>query len=316
MGSRVFVGGGLFICAALALFVTPAGVGAKPGYEVNPTVHVASLTLKGTHGYEVTIAERNRRTLVVGVADLGKSVFDPWSFAYYQMHQHRARANQILGRLPGLGRVLARFHPVGHPQRESGLGLPGCRGGGIVKQLGYFIGRIRFRGERGYTDVHGTRAHGELTTREKEVCKRSPEHPPNHHIPSLLTTHLRATSKSGRRLIRFSVGTFEPLTPKGRSADIHASINERRNGMRIERFILASGRRDDVLQVGDGSDFPASATVSPPDPFRGSAAFQRGAGGENSWSGSLSVPLPGAGRVPLTGPSFSVSLCQEEGCSR
>jgi hypothetical protein len=315
MGSRGFFGGGVLLCAAAALLVTPAGAGAKPGYEVTPRAHLAELTLKGTHGYEISLFERDRRSLSVDVSKLEGSIFAPLVAAEYLIHQHKMRGDGIAGTLPGLGRVSVRFHPVGVPQREEGFSLPGCRGGGLVKQPGYFKGTIRFHGERVYTTAHATRAHGEVTTREREVCKRSPKHLPEGMLPmGLITARLRAISKSGGRLVRFSVGSFEPLTPKLRDADVDASIDERRKGMRISRYIIASGRH--VLRPGDSSDFPASATIAPPAPFHGSAVFERGSRGQISWTGSLSVPLPGAGLVPLTGRNFSASLCQEGGCTQ
>jgi hypothetical protein len=316
MAGRSYVGGHLLLCAVVLLLLAPTGAGAKPGYSIIHPTHVAYLTLKGSHGYEITFYKRNRESLEVVAENLGASVFDPWVFAEYRIHQHWVKGNEIAGRFPGLGRVSVRFHPVGHRQRESGFAPPGCSGGGVVKQPGYFEGTIRFRGEQGYTVARATRAHGELSTREKEVCKRSPKHPPEHRLPKgLITARLRATSKSGGRLIRFSVDTFEPLLPTSNGANIHASIDERRNGMEIRRYVLASGRKD-ALQLGDSSDFPASATVSPSDPFHGSAVFERVPQGENAWTGSLSVPLPGAGLVPLTGRGFSASLCHEGGCSR
>ena len=314
MGSRGFAGGSLLLCAAAALLLTPARALAKPRLEVSPQVHVASLTLKGTHGYEISIYERNREFLGVSASNLGASVFAPWSIAEYRIHQHRAGPDQISGKLPGLGRISVKFHPVGSPKREPGPEIPGCRGGGVVKQPGYFEGPIHLRGEQDFTTAHATRARGEVSTSARKVCKRKPES--GHSLPSgLITAQLRANSESGGRRISFSVGTFEPLRPTSDGADIHASIEERRNGMRISRYVLASGR-EDVLQLGDDTAFPVSGTVSPPDPFRGSAAFERGSRGENRWTGSLSVPLPGAGLVSLTGPEFSASLCHEGGCGR
>lgn len=315
MAGRGYVGGNFLLCAVvLLLLLAPAGANAMPGYEVTHPVHVAELTLTGSHGYEISISERNRESLAATAANLGTSVFDPWVIAEYRSHQHRVKGDEIAGTFPGLGRVSVQFHPVGSPKRESGFPSQGCRGGGIVGQPGYFEGAIYFRGERGYTTAHATRARGKVFTKAREVCKRIPES--EHSLPSgLITARLRATSRSGGRRIHFSVGTFVPLRPMSTGADIQASVDERRNEMRISRYVLASGR-EDVLLLGDSSDFPVSGTVSPPDPFRGSAVFERGSHGENAWTGSLSIPLPGAGLVPLTGPEFSASLCHEAGCSR
>jgi hypothetical protein len=49
------------------------------------------------------------------------------------------------------------------------------------------------------------------------------------------------------------------------------------------------------------------ATAEPPWPFAGSATFLRGAQGP-TWTGSLSVELPGAGTVPLAGDDYTGRL--------
>jgi hypothetical protein len=50
------------------------------------------------------------------------------------------------------------------------------------------------------------------------------------------------------------------------------------------------------------------ATVSPPPPFSGSATFDDGAEGA-AWTGSLSVPFPGAPGTLLAGEGFLANLC-------
>lgn len=93
------------------------------------------------------------------------------------------------------------------------------------------------------------------------------------------------------------------------------SATERREGMAIFREAVVSGTDDDLV-TGEAGDFPLRATVTPPAPFLGSAAFQRMPAGNNAWTGSLSIELPGAGRVPLAGTGFSARLCQDSGCRR
>jgi hypothetical protein len=312
MGSRGFLRGGLLLCTALALLVASACANAKSRFEVTPASHTAELALKGTHGYEISFLERNRSSLQVDVSRPGGSfLFAPLVAADYRIHEPRVRADEIAGTLPGLGRIAVRFHPVGGPRREAGFSIPGCRGGAIVKQRGYFKGTIRFRGERGYTAAHATRARGEAITHEKEICKRSPN---ERSLPQrLIAARLQAFSKGRGRRVGFSVSTLKSAPANSRDSALVSGIVERRHGMKISRYVIAFGRH--VLTLGDSGEYPTSATVLPPEPFRGSAVFERGSLGQNSWTGTLSVPLPGAGLVPLTGANFSASLCQKGGCT-
>lgn len=56
-------------------------------------------------------------------------------------------------------------------------------------------------------------------------------------------------------------------------------------------------------------DVPAGrATVEPPAPFAGRAAYHRTPGGSVSWKGNLSVDLPGRKNVRLTGQGAQASM--------
>jgi hypothetical protein len=50
---------------------------------------------------------------------------------------------------------------------------------------------------------------------------------------------------------------------------------------------------------------PATATLAPPPPFYGGAAYSEES---DAWTGSLGVKLAGLS-LPLTGPGFHVHLC-------
>jgi hypothetical protein len=50
---------------------------------------------------------------------------------------------------------------------------------------------------------------------------------------------------------------------------------------------------------------PAMATLAPPEPFYGEAAYLEES---DAWTGTLGVNLAGS-RLPLTGPDFHVHLC-------
>jgi hypothetical protein len=293
----------LLACATTALLLAPVGASAKPGYIVTPGDHAVELTLKGSHGYEISIVARNHGFEL----DASRKA----NVVVYLLRRNRLRGDRIEAKLPGVGRVSLRFHPVGPVHREPGF-FPQCRGGETVKQPGYLLGTIRFRGEQGYTAVRATRAQGQIVTRAKEVCKRSIF---GHSKPKgeEHTSRLFAYSRSGGRVVAFSAGTLR--NPLSTATFFSGSATDWREGMVIFREAVVLGAEDQFV-MGDAGDFPLTASVTPPAPFLGSAAFQRMPEGNNAWTGSLSVDLPGVGPVALAGPDFSARLCQDSGCRR
>lgn len=291
----------MLVCVALALLIATATADAKPGYLVIPGRHEVELNVKGSHGYAIQISKSNRFAEMF--VNKGPSV------AIYGLRRRQAKDDGIAAEFPGIGRVSVEFHPVGPPHKEAGF--PPCKGGKRTKQSGYFQGTIRIRGEGGYTSVRANRAPGKVVTSTKETCKRSIFNPDKPE-PEEERTRLSASSAPRHgRSVAFSAsslgaGTHAVTFFSGLAA-------ERRRGMAILREVAITGATDD-LSLGDSGDHPASATVTPPAPFHGSAAFQRNPGGENGWTGPLSVDLPGLGRVALAGPRFSPELCRNSGC--
>jgi hypothetical protein len=290
-------------CVVLAPLTTPVIASAKPGYVVFPGYHEVELNLKGSHGYSIQVTKTNR--FVEMFVDRNPDN------AVYLIRRRQTNDDGIEAEFPGVGRVSVEFHPVGPPQKEVGF-FPPCKGGKTTKQPGYLQGTIRVRGERGYTSAHTDRASGDVATVAKEICKRSTF---NHSKPAPVEdeTSLFATSgpKHGR-----SVALSANTVSLGSTLETFfvGFASERREGMGISRQAFVHGTAAD-LAIGDTGDLPASATITLPAPFHGSAVFQRASGGENSWTGTLGVDLPGLGRVALAGPSFSAKLCRDSGCS-
>lgn len=290
----------LLACAIAALAAFAPAASAKPGYVVVPGSHSVELSLKGSHGFRIS-AGKVGRFFYFQAADLR-------SVATYLNRSPRQKGSGIKARFPGIGRISVRFQPQGPAEREPPF-FHECSGGEIIKQHGRFVGTIRFRGERGYTAVSKTSASGEVTTIEREVCKRSIF----DDGPDVETdrTELWAYSKSKGRAVGFDASTLGP--PESPSITFGASIVERRRGMEIFRNTFASGE-ESQLTAGDSRPHPLSATVSPPAPFHGSAEFQRTTEGDSTWTGSLSVHFPGLDQVALTGPGFDARFCQHSGC--
>jgi hypothetical protein len=294
----------LFACATALLLVAPSA-SAKPGYFVFPGHHSITFSLSGSHDYRIHVERQGRQVFLLAS--------DNRSVAAYLTRSPAPEGDEIKARFPGVGRVSVRFRPLGLPRTDTSPFFPGCKGGEIIKQSGYFVGTIRFHGERGYTKAVAKRARGTIETAGREVCKRSLLEDSDSDSDPNERTELLARSESGAREISFSASSMV-ISDRRSFTSFSASVGERRRGMRIFRHIFVTGGRRDIAP-GDTRPSPLSATVTPPAPFQGSAEFQRDAEGNSTWTGSLTVPFPGLGRVALTGPDFTARLCQPPGCT-
>lgn len=293
---------GIVACALIAFSAAPSLAAAKSGYVVFPGSHEVELRLKGSGGYSIDVS-RSGRNFTEAYLNKGPAL------VVYILRHHHSRGNGIEAKFPGVGRVSVQFHPTGAAQKEPGF-FPPCNGGQTVRQAGYFQGLIRLRGERGFTRVHTSRARGKIVSKAKEICKRSlfdPSEPRSEES----STRLFATARSEGRAIAFSATTLGLLTDT--LTFFSGAVSEQREGMVIFRQAFVRAPARSFSPEGPG-DYPPAATATPPEPFHGSALFQRGHDEENSWTGSLSVVLPGAGRVSMTGPEFSAKLCRDDGC--
>ena len=55
---------------------------------------------------------------------------------------------------------------------------------------------------------------------------------------------------------------------------------------------------------------PETVEVEPPKPFAGSAVYSHSEESPSSWTGGLTVDLPGADEVSLAGLGFNATLCR------
>lgn len=292
--------------AGLVLVLTPAAASAKPGYRIYPGSHDAELSIQGSHGYALQITEANRRRVEV-------LVNRPPSVVGYLVRSAPLKGDGIRARLSGIGRIAMSFHAVGAKQREP-QSVPGCRGGDVTDQDGYFQGSIRLRGERGYTTANASRVRGRVETRTREVCRRSESEGSGNPRHREEKTSLEATAASAGRLTRFSALTLGmPALGSPPFTTFFASVTEHRDGMGIFRETIARGAPREFEVADTTSPHPAWATVTPPAPFLGSAEYQRGDEAD-PWSGTLAISFPGIGKVQLAGPRFTADLCRNSGC--
>jgi hypothetical protein len=202
----------------------------------------------------------------------------------------------VEARFGRLGRVSMRFR--GYKARVEPEPGGNCKGGGEVVERGSFTGTLSFRGEQGYTTVRTARAAGRVVRSRRLVCEAGPEEEGPLGAHWLL---FDAISKNGH--VSFGAGKITSKAyPELDGAFFHANIFEFSRGMSVVRSLDAQADPA-AFKVGQSQGHIATASVTPPAPFSGSAAYQRAAG-VSSWTGTLAAVFPGRGEVSLAGPEF------------
>jgi hypothetical protein len=239
------------------------------GYRISVDASPSARSVIG--GGRKALANKHRGAVTLRVAKDGVS-------SSYTVPA-KVATRRIKARLRGFGRIAMKFHPEGAravPKRAV-----------ICEQLdvttpGTYRGKIRFRGEHGYTRVRAHRARGDVGPRQTRCFKDENDH------GTELIARAESTGFVALRDDKFSFTAFL------------AAIRERRHGVLINRR---------ASRLADTSEFTfdaglSSAHVGPARPFSGSADFA----GPNQWSGPLSVSFPGEPDVPLAGSDFTAVL--------
>jgi hypothetical protein len=275
----------------------------------------AEFTLRASNGYRITVsadAEGQTNEVVLSVEGHGGNV-------RYSV-PGKVTTGSIRAKFGDLGRVSVRFHPSG---RERNVRVPKkCmkeRPPVVTSRLGKFVGTIKFRGERGYTQVAAHSALGGTgdplaNTPKKLQCDfRESEAERERELESVSLNGApprAAISFNASRLFGDFPALAEsdkPLPPKGDRYLFLALASEKVGQMSILRSTGALGESKDFAVDNDLT----LATVQPPSPFTGSGIFLRNADGSTNWTGSLAVPMPGLGMVKLTGGKAELATVAE-----
>lgn len=301
----------LGIAAAAALFVLPAGASAKPHGTVHPGAFEARFHLRGSHGYDLTVAAHGHRQVTLA-ATKGPAT------AAYTVVGHASKKG-IEADFGSLGKVSVRF--VGPPPGRRGprVSNPRCKGRSPIGEQGTFRGTIRFEGEEGFTAVSAHRATGGFEQSFRRICKlpgskfdirfqrlaRAAERQP------LLTFLLAASHAAGVSTELAIIGLESAPGAKRNDSFslVVAGRRERLGRVTIERSIFTEGDAGTLL-VSEPRVSPLQATVTLAAPFLGSATLTEVPGSPPSWSGNLGVSFAGAAGVPLTGEGFKAGFCR------
>lgn len=293
------------LCGALLAFAVALGLpqdaDAEPREFVFPGFHSAEFRVPGSNGYDLVVSYFNRREISV-IATKGRTS------ASHRVPWRPYAERGFEAKLPGLGRIAVEFQPLGKPRRLTPF--PGCEGRPGSRQRGVFAGTIRFRGERGYTAVEASRAHGSMVTSYRETCRGESGGRSEEAQPAI---DLIAMAPKGR--VAFSATLFDfghsEIPPR---LMYLASHFRRSPGMEVVRLVHISREKVDSL-TAEHSGRAAAAHVAAAAPFTGSAAFAVEPGGGVTWTGDLSVSFPGTGPVRLTGKRFKARLCVGQRCA-
>jgi hypothetical protein len=304
--------GSLAGCAAIALLALPAVAAAAPSREVRPPSTTVTMSLPASNGYRVSIATFPGK--VVQLTALKDDVYAEYVVSG-RISPHGLNAN--FGRL---GRVSVKFHSSTPPSKP--VPLPGrCKGRTPTHEAGKFEGTIEFSGEEGFTAVSATSAKGAVVQEFRRVCpigakqRRASAARASGHTkaPQLFVTTLVSAARIDGRSVFFDDEEIEVLPRNHGNPTSHlvvAGEGERRGRVLIQRRALIEGPGP-IVASPLGTE-PVSATVTLPDPFSGTGSYLEAAGAPATWTGDLSVELPGAGVVPLTGPGFTAIFCHGE----
>jgi len=220
---------------------------------------------------------------------------------------------------PPLGKVSLRFKPNGKRKlHRSGYG---CRGKQQMTEYGTFRGNVSLEGEDGYFDLSTRSGDGSLTRVPRALCRREAGHhdedvdPRWEYVASSFgffyspgdgsTALLWAAARAPRRTITVRVAHRESAPP---GAEVDVQVLELRHGLAIGRSAYVQSNVPGTLTSSLPGEHPAWATLKPASPFQGEGSFLENSSTSHSWTGDLTVSLPGMD-VPLTGPEFKTSLC-------
>jgi hypothetical protein len=200
---------------------------------------------------------------------------------------------------------LGEFDVDYQPHRTLQTREPGrrCEGEPYTLTEGSFRGTMRFQGERDYVRIEAAQAKGTLALHPEWRCQFSSAMANRVHAREAKQDMATLTSYSRSDSIRF--GAFGSREEGERPYTyFFAAGQEVRERVAIMRFTYAR-----TGSVGFRFDNRrGTAFIDPPAPFAGSARYLRRPDSRDAWSGTLTAPLLGLGRVRLTGPGFHARM--------
>ncbi|HYQ78266.1 MAG TPA: hypothetical protein VEP91_04065 [Solirubrobacterales bacterium] len=279
---------GVLVCA-----VALVGPATASGFTSTP-LRYADIRVKASHGYHLRITAFDTNVNVE--AENGDREVE------YTVLDGSLRKDRIDARLPGVGWINLRFE---ERKRYRASPADNCEGPGDLIRVGTFEGRIRIKGEKGYTAYDRPKVAGKIEFSPEQSCSWRPARASAASDEALLI----AAGPRGRGTLSFEANRVEPFagfTP----LLFHAGLFRQRQRMFISNSVEGFSEDAKLIEIGEK---PLSAAVDPPGLFAGSAEFLQQAE-DFTWLGDLTADLPGVGPVELAGPQFEAMLCLGRRC--
>jgi hypothetical protein len=294
------------LIVALAALALPGLAAAKPGFQTLPRSRTEQVVARGANGYTIYLVLQDRLAFL--------TAFGPESKGNPSITYERAIArppgNDVSFDLGRAGRIDAHFVP-GKVERTKQFG--GCVGGQTVTEKGALVGTFDFHPPGGVTSLHRHRLNASVIHDPKLLCHESSRAIAIAERFDKETRLLVAGTPSGDT--RFTATTYPAATGVPPYTLLRAERRRHEGGLTI--IDSASAPLPTTAFAAPRLDrLPAAATVEPPAPFSGSAAFDQPSTETATVSGDLAVDLPEAGEVSLTGPGTAAGLCLGHDCTK
>jgi hypothetical protein len=289
------------ILAGLLLMPSSA-LADRHHYVIDPG-YTTQVSLRGTHGYRISVYAGNRRSV-------GLMVHKGGMRTEYRARQASYGKYGTIARFPGFGEIRFRFMANGrsHPVSPA----PWCEGPDGQLLEGRVVGGIRFVGEEKYTSVSVRRAKAEVETWPRMRCRD--REPDGRRRARRLTATFYAFNNARPNII-FSVKRYSKrFRPASRQVEFGVYTASIGNGVAIYRSFRVTADRSTVV-VPDPKGSPENVLFRPPPPFSGTATFQRDPESVFTWEGDMGVQFPGIEPLLLTGPTFTTEYCAQSGCA-
>lgn len=272
------------------------------------------LELEAKHGYEVTVVGEGGVVAVEvtrpgppGKENAIERLLGVRGAVTAYVARGTVTPRRIAASFGEFGKVDVRFRPVGRTVKSRSR-RHCLRADHFTSQLGVFVGSLRFSGEENYVSLRSHRVKGRVRSPLRLRCPSprfrsrptaSPRARPVPKYPSFVPTFLTASNRHG-----VSATEFISLA-LGKTTLFLAVTEEGLGSMARIRYALATERSKGAIAPNDAL---TTASIEPPAPFHGKGTYRAAPDGTTSWTGSLSVSLPGAPRLPLAGEEFEATL--------
>lgn len=295
----------------LLMSVASASAASTNAYELAEwPERMSVLHFRASNGYRIEVTN-------VGHHEVSLTASKEKATVTYQVADEAAANGDIDATFPGLGRIRVFFRQVGRSRHPS---VPhGCSGEGNLIRNGFFVGTIRFRGERNYASAHLHRARGVqiIPAKQHQKCHFSSGGDSGNGDGAFADFHftsLDAFDPHGHQISWFLASKFGSPSSTDSETEFTAISTSLRAGMPIVHVLSIRAGSRSLLLSGSGA-LPNLVTVSPPAPFHGTATYERHSKEDASWAGTISVEFPGTEPIRFAGPRFHPSLCVDTKCA-